>query len=1124
MTRTTTDLAEWLGRHGLDQYAQTFAENNIEFSVLPDLTENDLKKLGVSLGHRKKLLREIEAFTAARQPTGTTSAVSNVTVASPPLVQPREAEFRQITVMFCDLVGSTQLSEKLDPEDLQKLLDAYRGECSTAIRRYGGEVARYFGDGVMAFFGWPRAHEDDAVRAIHAALEIVSGVTKIPGPVTLTCRVGVCSGRVVVGEIGESGTWSMDAVGETPNIAARLQTLAAANTVLISESTRRLVSAAFDFQDLGLQELKGVTEPLHVYRVLSAKNIASRFEAAHAGSLTPLIGRSTELSLLLDRWQKVKEGDGQVIFLSGIPGVGKSRLLHELKSHIQQEPHVLLHHQCSPYHSQSAFFPVIEQIEQAAQLTAREADADKIAKLKAYLPRSTDSSIEPVLLIAKLLSIRAENHLELSGLTPQQIKNRTISALVNMLLAFSVQRPTLCIFEDAHWLDPSTLELLELIISRINHARVLLIVSCRPEFRPAWITHANTTMHSLTRLSQTEVKAMIRDLLRGGSMPQPLLDQIIEKADGVPLFIEELTNSMLSAPLRTRGTFERTAQPGSLRVPETLSDALMERLDRVAPSRRLAQIAAVIGREFSYDLLSAASQIDEDDMQSALSLLEQADIIYRVGISPFVRFAFKHVLLRDAIYDTLLKSKRQQIHADIAAILEHDFPELAENQPEVLAYHYQEAGNHQLAIRCWFESGQRALAHSANVEAIANFRKALQLLNALPETPERTKQEIDIQLALGIPLIAVQGYASVETREAFSRARTLCLRLGNIPEYFQALFGLWGHSWMCGKNDDALRMADEFLSRSRALSDPVLLMVAHRVMGSTLLTIGDFQSSANHFEETIRLSISKGKRPLYNLYVVEPQAASLLLLSWDLWFLGYPDQSLSRVSEALALAQDLGHPYTVAFGHYMTSVVHLLRGDAARAFESAEKSFEMSQEQRFSLYVILSRISRGRAVGDLGRLGEARAEIALGIDEARRNGVGFMLPMMDSWLADMHAKAGENECALSIVEGALANIGDVTGRSWESELHRQRAQILVALNPSKVREAESHLKKSIEVARGQSAKSLELRAAISLAELWRTQGRPDEARALLEPICRWFDEGAETADLRRARDAQSALH
>jgi class 3 adenylate cyclase/predicted ATPase len=1123
MTSTTPDLAEWLARLGLGQYAETFAQNNIEYDVLPDLTENDLRRLGVaSLGHRKKLLRAIEALTAVHRHTGTATPASNVAATASSPAQHREAEFRQITVMFSDLVGSTQLSEKLDPEDLQKLIDAYRGECSTAIKRYGGEVARYFGDGVMAFFGWPYAHEDDAARAVHAALEIVAGITKIPGPVALTCRVGLCSGPVVVGEIGGSGTWSMDAVGETPNIAARLQTLAATNTVVVSESTRRLLPAAFDFQDLGPKELKGVTEPVQVYCVVSAKNTTSRFDAAHTASLTPLIGRSSELSLLVDRWQKVKEGDGQVIFLSGIPGVGKSRLLHELKSHIGQEPHVLLHHQGSPYHNQSAFFPVIEQIEQAAQLAAREADLDKLAKLRAYLPRTAEASIEPVLLIAKLLSIPLDGHSEFSGLTPQQIKNRTISTLVDMLLAFSVQDPTLCIFEDAHWLDPSTQELLELIISRIDHARVLLIVSCRPEFHPAWIGHTNATIHSLTRLSNTEVKTMIRDLLRGDSLPQPLLDQIIEKADGVPLFIEELTNSMLSTPLQTRGVSERTVRSSLLRVPDTLSDALMERLDRVAPSRRLAQIAAVIGREFSADLLSAASQVDEDDMLSALALLEMADIIYRADISPTIRFAFKHALLRDAIYDSLLRSKRQQIHADIAAILQQDFPELVENQPEVLAYHYQEAGNRPQAIRCWFESGQRALAHSANVEAIANFRKALQLLNTLPDTPERTRQELGIQLALGIPLIAVRGYPSIETREAFSRAGNLCLQLGDIPEYSQALFGLWGHSWMGGKNDDALQMANEFLSRSQALSDPVPRMVAHRVMGSSLLTIGDFRSSATHFEESIKLSTSKARQPLHNLYMVEPQAASLLLMSWDLWFLGYPDRALSRVSEALALGESIAHPYTIAFAHYMTSVVHLLRGDPARALESADRSFEMSREQRFSLYEILSRISRGRAAGDLGRIEEGRTEIASGLDDARRNGVGFMLPMMDSWLADMHAKAGENEYALSIVEGYLANNGNATGRSWEAELHRQRASILLTLDPSKVAEAESHLQKSIDVARAQGAKSLELRAATSLAELWRTQGKTDVACALLEPICGWFDEGADTADLKRARATQVA--
>ena len=1122
MTRTLTDPTEWLDRHGLGQYSHAFAENNIEYSILPDLTEGDLEKLGVSsLGHRKKLLKAIEALKAAPRPAGTTVAVSNITGTLPSLVQHGEVEFRQITVMFIDLVGSTQLSETMHPEDLKEIIVAYRRKCSTEITRYGGDVARLSGDGVMAIF---KSHEDDAARAIHAALEVVSGVPKIPGPVTLACRVGISSGPVVVGEIGDDGTWSVDVLGETPNIAARLQTLAAANTVLISESTRRLISAAFDCQDFGYRELKGVTEPLHVYCVLSAKHTASRFAAAHTGSLTPFIGRSSELSLLLDRWRKVKEGDGQVILLAGIPGVGKSRLLHELKSNIELESHFLLHHQGSPYHSQSALFPVIEQIGQTAQLTARDVDAEKLAKLEAYLPRLTDGSKEPVLLIAKLLSIPLEEHLELSGLTPQQIKNKTISTLVDMLLAFAVQRPTLCIFEDGHWLDPTTRELIDLIISRIDHARVLLVVSCRPEFRPTWINYANTTTLSLTRLSQTEVKAMIRELWRGGTMHQPLLDQIIEKADGVPLFIEELTSSMLNAPVRARGTPERRAQPTLLKVPDTLSDALMERLDRVAPSRRLAQIAAVIGREFSLHLLSAASQIDEDDMLPALSQLQRADIIYQVDVWPLVRFAFKHALVCDVIYASLLRSKRQQIHAEIAATLEDDFPELAENQPEVLAHHHQEAGHHQPAIHCWLKSGQRALAHSANVEAIANFRNALQLLNALPETPERIKQEIDIQLALGIPLIAVQGYAAEETREAFSRARSLCLQLGNVPEYFQALYGLCMHSWMCAKHDEALPMAEEFLSRSRALSDPVLLMVAHRVMGSTLLTIGDFQSSANHFEETIKLSSGKGKQPLSGLYMVEPQVASLLLLSWVRWIQGDPRGSIARVSEALALAQDLGHAYTIAFAHYLTSVVHLLRGDAARAFESAEKSLEVSQEQRFSLYVILSRISRGRAVGDLGRLGEARAEIERGLDEARRNGVGFMLQMMESWLADMHAKAGENESALSIVEGALANIGDVTGRPWEAELHRQRAQILLALDPSKVVEAELHLKKSIEVARGQSAKSLELRAATSLAELWQAQGRSDEAHALLEPICRSFDEEDITADLKRARDVQSALH
>src|SRR5215831_14324348 len=491
----------------------------------------------------------------------------------------REPEVRQITVVFCDLVGSTELSERLDPEDLRALIDAYRKVCGAAVTRYEGQVANYAGDGLMAFFGWPRAHEDDAVRAVHAALAILSEVTNIPGAITLTSRVGICSGRVVVGQTGGPGGW-MEAVGETPNIAARLQTLAAPNTLLVSESTQRLASAAFEFQDLGFREVKGVTKPLRVYGVLSAKHTATRFEAAHASSLTPLVGRSTELSLLLDRWQKSKEGDGQVVLLSGIPGVGKSRLVHELKSNIQNAPFFLLNYQCSPYHSQSAFFPVIEQIELAAQLNSGDSDPDKFAKLKGYLSGLSNDPAASAAVISRLLSISIEDQSGLSALTPQQIKNRTVDKLLEMILSFSAQSPTLCIFEDVHWIDPSTLELLELTINQINRARVLLIVSHRPEFRPAWVTDTNVTMHSLTRLSRSEVTGMIKDLVMGQSVPQEILDQIIEKADGIPLFIEELTSSILRPPTGGRGRGERRDQTAQLvtSVPDTLHDALMERL------------------------------------------------------------------------------------------------------------------------------------------------------------------------------------------------------------------------------------------------------------------------------------------------------------------------------------------------------------------------------------------------------------------------------------------------------------------------------------------------------------------------------------------------------------------
>jgi class 3 adenylate cyclase/tetratricopeptide (TPR) repeat protein len=1124
LPNVSNDLAEWLSKHGLGQYAQTFAENNIEYALLPDLTEADLKFLGLSLGHRKTLFKAIEGDSLRQHPsTSSRPGPAGESTTSSHL----EAEHRHITVLFCDLVDSTQLSETLEPEDLQIVITAYRDVCSAAIRRYGGWVARYMGDGVMAFFGWPHAHEDDAIRAVHAAIEAVSAITKIPGPVTLAARVGVSSGPVVVGEIGNaSDTSSIDAVGETPNIAARLQTLATPNTILISEATRRLLAGAFEYHDLGRHELKGITKRLQVYRVIGANSLTSRFDAAHTDSLTPLVGRSTELNMLLDRWQKSKEGDGQVLLLSGLPGVGKSRLIHELKVQVQTEPHFLLNHQCSPYHSQSAFYPIIDQIERAAQIMPREPDDEKLEKLRAYLPGALGGAADPVQLIATLLSLSKDGQTDFGKLTPQQVKNRTVSALVDIFLAFSSELPTLCIFEDVHWIDPSTLELLELAISRIDRARVLLVISYRPDFRPTWFTRSNVTVHSLTRLSRSEVAGMVEAIcLRERRMLQPILTQIIEKADGLPLFIEELTHSILSS-MRNRIADSTTApnsDQNALKVPDTLYDALMERLDRVPQGRRLTQTAAAIGREFSYELLSLALRIDENEMQLTLARLEDADIIYRVGISPQVLFAFKHALLRDAIYSSLLKSSRRQMHAELAAILETHFHSVVETQPEILAHHCSEAGSYELAVRYWHRAGQRALAHSANIEAIAHFRKALEALTALPDTSQRRTQEIELQLALGIPLIAVLGYAAEETREVFARARTLCLQVNSSDEYFQALFGLWGHSWMSGKNDEALSMANEFLSRAESSTQIVPLMVAHRVMGSTLLPIGQFQRSKQHFEESIALSKTADQQSLYSRYMVEPNTASLLLLSWDLWILGFPRQSLSRVMEALTLARELDHPYSVAFSHYMISVVHLLRGEPAEALSNAEASLEVSREQRFSLYALLSRISRGYALSGLGRPEEAKTEIRLGLDDMRSKGVGFMLPMMESWLADVLAQSGDNDAALSLVERSLVGLNDVTGRSWESELHLRKAQLLLALGPHRAREAQATLMKAIDVARLQGARSFELRVVASLASLLSSQGKNDEARSWLEPVYGWFAEGHDTQDLRHARDVHLAI-
>lgn len=1030
-------------------------------------------------------------------------------------------ERRHITVLFADMVGSTALAQQLDPEEWREVIQDFQHACTAVVERYTGHVAQYLGDGIMAYFGYPQAHEDDAERAVRAGLGIVERVSLLDAPVRLAVRVGIDTGLVVIGHTGDGDPSEPTvAVGETPNFAALLQSIAEPNAVVIGERTAGLISPAFECEDLGHRQLKGIAEPAHIRRVRGVRRAATRFEAAHPSQLTPLVGRRSELAILSDRWHRAKDGDGQVILLSGPPGVGKSRLVHAFHEGTAREPHYRLLYQCLPYYSQSAFYPIIEEIERAANLDPHGSAEYKLDKLESLLAEARLRAPEVAPLIATLLSIPAGSRYTPLRLTPQQIKDRTMTALAERLLGLADREPVLCVLEDAQWIDPSTLEFVDLSISRLIDARVLFVITYRPEFRPPWGRHGHVTALSLARLARREEAAMVAHVAGGKSLPEEILAKVLAKTDGIPLFVEELTKSIVeSGMLKDTGTSYALVQPSApLLIPATLRNSMTARIDRFPEGREVAQVAAVIDHDISFDLLAAVSQVSDSLLRSTLSLLEDAEVLYRLGEPPHAHYTFKHALVRDAAYDSLLTSKRRELHKQVAAVLEERFTEAVSNQPELLAYHYSHGGMPESAVGYWLQAGRRALDRSAHLEAIAHLRKALETLSQLPETPERSRRELEVELTLGIPLIAVRGYAAQETREAFARARALCAKVGDSSE-FQALFGLWGHHWMRAEHDQALALANEILEKAQSQSDPVPVLVAHRVLGSTKFTMGEFASAREHLETTIALAANAPRQPLSSLYVVEPRIAALLILSWDLWFLGYPDQALDKVERALTAAEELAHPYTLAFAHYVVSAVRQLRGEPDHAYAQAEQSLAISQEQRFrfSLYAAFSRFGRGCALVDRGQIAEGLIDIKEGIAEAQRTDHGYMRPMTLGWLAYAYARAGRIDEALSTVNDALQHVDHVTGRAWQAELYRLKGEFLLALSPQQSTAAEASFLQAIAVAREQQAKSLELRAATSLARLWAAQGKRAEARDLLAPVHRWFSEGFETTDLKNAK-------
>src|SRR5262245_33029776 len=760
-----------------------------------------------------------------------------------PLVSPRaEAERRQLTVTFIDLVGSTTLSQQLDPEDYHARVVAYQTVCQQIIARYEGHIAQYLGDGVLAYFGYPAAHEEDAVRAVRSGLELAAGVSQLPFTPLLQVRIGIHTGPVMIGEIGAGEHTERLALGETPNIAARVQGKAEPNTVVISQATYRLVQGFFTCEALGPQSLKNVAAPLELYHVHGEGKARTRFEVSVQKGLIPLVGREEELGLLQRRWTQAKEGSGQVVLLSGEAGIGKSRLVQALKEQVVAEEATRIEFRCSPYHQNSAFYPIIEHLQRLLQFQREEMPQAKLTKLQEALEASRFPQADTLPLFATLLSLPQPQEMPPLTLGPQKQKQKTQEALVAWLLEEAEKAAVYCTWEDVHWADPSTLEVLTLFLEQIPTTRMFTMLTFRPEFTPPWRPRSHLTQLTLSRLGRAQVEAMVEKVTGSKPLPSDVLHQIVTKTDGVPLFVEELTKMVLESGLvrEEEGRYVG-AQGGTpippLAIPSTLHDSLMARLDRLAPVREIAQVGAVLGREFSYDLLHAVCRVEDSTLQHGLRQLVDAELLYQRGLPPQASYIFKHALIQDTAYQSLLKSKRQQLHQQIAHVLTAQFPETKEHQPELLAHHYTEAGFSEQAIPYWQQAGQRAVQRSANVEAVAHLTKGLELLKTLPETPERISQELTLQLALGTPLMATKGWAAPEVGHVYARARELCKQMGETPQLFPVLFGLWAFYQVRGELQTARELAEQLLSLAQRQQDPALLLQAHYALGDTLMRV-----------------------------------------------------------------------------------------------------------------------------------------------------------------------------------------------------------------------------------------------------------------------------------------------
>ena len=951
--RQTTD---WLERLGLGQYAQRFVENDIDFALFTKLTDADLKELGViSLGHRKRLLEAIaERAALAPPPTLAESKASDT------------AERRQVTVMFSDLVGSTALAAYMDPEDLREVISAYQKCVAEIVSRFGGFVAKYMGDGVLVYFGYPQAHEDDAERAVRAGLELIAAVSALKVANPLQTRVGIATGIVVVGDLVGSGeSQERGIVGETPNLAARLQGIAEPNTVVVAESTRKLVGNLFELQDLGAKEVKGIAERVRAWAALRTSSAEGRFEALHASGLTALVGREEEFELLLRRWSKAKTGEGQVVLLSGEAGIGKSRLTAALLEHLASEPHTRLRYFCSPQHTDSALYPIISQMERAAAFTHGDAAQAKLDKLDSMLVQTTTSN-QDAALFAEMLSLPNDGRHPALHLDPQQRRQKTLEALTAQMEALSRQNPVLMIFEDAHWTDPTSLEAFGRTVDQIKTLPALLIVAFRPEFNAPWAGRSHVTSVALNRLGGRETAAIIARLVGNKELPSDVMAEIVERTDGIPLFVEEMTKAVLEAEGEARQTAAAIPSP-ALAVPASLQASLMARLDRLGSAKEIAQIGAAIGREFSHALLAAAVDKPEAELQAALDRLIAAGLMFRQGIPPHATYLFKHALVQDAAYGTLLRSRRQRLHARIAAILEEKFPEVVAAQPTLMAQHCTEAGLRENAISYFLKAGQQAIARSAMSEAVAVLQRGLDVLASVPNDPNHDQRELELRAALVPALIATKGYSAPEVGTTVVRARSLAEKLERSEYIVGLLYGEWIFRLVRAELRLALSHAKNLEQIGRTRNDLASeLLGRHWAQGTTLYLLGDFAAARTLLEHANGLQHPAHRAAYAAITANDPYASTLAYLALTLTLLGYIDQGRQRMNEAVSEARQLRSPHSLAEVLSFACMIERICGSPWNARRFAEEVVALSSEHSFPSWLAIGTIHLGWSFAALG--------------------------------------------------------------------------------------------------------------------------------------------------------------